>query len=498
MSEGKQSGHQCCTCPVSRRRFLGSLAALTGAGAAVIGAQRPAAARDLGDEIDIDGLRPRPSVKVMVGVFRIPPPYWLGWPGTSYDLEGHRREYLDEFVKMGNEIGVSCRIVPKPVETDAAVGQFIAQARQEQADAVLVALQHIGVWHWAQQVADSGIPTIVFSPIGTSFTGHVIGISRQPGVHVVSSLRTEGIRQALLMVRCKKQFEASRLLVIAGDTRSESVLANLGTKVRNIPRREFKELFDRMPETAEVRLIAEEMSDAAQKIVEPSKQDMLNAARTLTTAKRLLTDEHANALSMDCLGMVAARDVPTPPCEAWSVMHNHGLTCGCEADLFGAISLMFSSYLLDRPGYMNDPVAETVANTLVAAHCTSGTLIHGFDKDPVPVILRSHSESNIGVSPQVLWPEGEKCTLVRFTDPSTILVDTGTVAGNVDTPPAGGCRTSVEIAMDRVEDARDVLGFHQVVVSGDHRRTLESYAQMHGLKVVHSPERAPEHRGGEA
>jgi hypothetical protein len=52
--------------------------------------------------------------------------------------------------------------------------------------------------------------------------------------------------------------------------------------------------------------------------------------------------------------------------------------------------------------------------------------------------------------------------------------------------------------MDRVEDARDVLGFHQVVVAGDHRRTVESYAQMYGLKIAHSPERAPEHRGGEA
>jgi hypothetical protein len=42
-----------------------------------------------------------------------------------------------------------------------------------------------------------------------------------------------------------------------------------------------------------------------------------------------------------------------------------GVTCGCEADLFGATSLMLTSYLLDRPGYMNDPVAET-ANPIIS------------------------------------------------------------------------------------------------------------------------------------
>jgi len=236
------------------------------------------------------------------------------------------------------------------------------------------------------------------------------------------------------------------------------------------------------------------MRAAALRVVEPKRPDLLNAARTYTTAKRLLADEAANGLSMDCLGMVGARIVPTPPCGAWSLLQDAGVTCGCEADLFGAISLMFTSYLLDRPGYMNDPVAETVKNRLIASHCTSGTRLRGWGEPPVLIILRSHSESDLGVSTQVLWPEGEKCSLIRFNSPTEVLVDTGTVRENVGTPPAGGCRTSVEIEMDRVEDARDVLGFHQVVVLGDHRRTVDAYAQMYGLEVKHSPENAPERR----
>jgi len=83
-------------------------------------------------------------------------------------------------------------------------------------------------------------------------------------------------------------------------------------------------------------------------------------------------------------------------------------------------------------------------------------------------------------------------TLVRFQSPNEIIVDTGSVVTNVNTPPAGGCRTSIELKMDRIEDVRDVLGFHQVVFYGDHRRDAQAFAQLMGMKIIHSPEHAPE------
>ena len=63
------------------------------------------------------------------------------------------------------------------------------------------------------------------------------------------------------------------------------------------------------------------------------------------------------------------------------------------------------------------PFPRPYKNVLIASHCTSGTRLDGFDKPPVPYILRNHSESALGVSTQVLWPEGQPATLVRFTSP---------------------------------------------------------------------------------
>ena len=87
----------------------------------------------------------------------------------------------------------------------------------------------------------------------------------------------------------------------------------------------------------------------------------------------------------------------------------------------------------------------------------------------------------------MLWPVGQPVTHVQFFKPDTLYLDTGTATGNVNTPPAGVCRTSVEIRMDDVEDCRDVRGFHQVAFFRNHRRDVEAFCQLHVISVVPSP-----------
>ncbi|MFO7975256.1 MAG: hypothetical protein R6V12_11550 [Candidatus Hydrogenedentota bacterium] len=484
-------GGQCNCCSMSRRCFLGAAAGAGVAGSMLAAAQTQKAPKELGEYVDLEELRPKPKVRIVGAVVRKKPPYWLGWPGTAYDLEGHREEYERNFKEIANRLGVGFEMTNPPLESDEAVTAFVNRMQAEQPDAVLVHIQHLSYWKWADAIAQAGLPTIIFSPIGTSFTHHTLEISRRPKVHVISSLSMEPVEQAFRMVRAKKQLEESRVLVVRGDERNETVLERLDTKVRYVPRPVLHEMFDEMPATDEAHEIAREMQRVAKEVVEPSPEDCLNAARSFLTAKRLVKDEASNAITTDCLGMVTARVVPTPPCMAAAIFQDHGVTYGCEADLFAAISLMFVSYLFDKPGFQQDPVAETYKNVLVAAHCTCGTRLNGFDQPPEPVILRSHSESDIGVATQVLWKEGQPVTLVRFQNPNSLILDTGTVVGNVQTPPAGGCRTSIEVAMDHMEDARDVMGFHQVVFYGNHRRDVEAFCQMYGIKVINSPERGP-------
>ena len=484
--------HGCNCCTVSRRCFMASsIAAFATVPFVSVAAEDDAKNEDLSEPIDLKSLRPAPKVRIKEVLIRRETPYWLGWPGTSYDLKGHRKEYEAAFQGMARGTGITLDMDPTPIEKQEDVAGWVAKAKAEKVDAILIHLQHIHCWRWLEPVKKAGIPTIIWAPIGTAFTGHVRTISRMPGIHVISSMETSAVEQAFRMIRAKRQFEETRLLVVRGKERKETVLERLGTKVRYIPRDNLHVLFNRMPLTDEVRQIAKTAAASAEKVVEPSEQDLLNAARAFLTAKRICRDEKSNAITSDCLGMVSSRVVPTPPCMAVSMFQDGGVTYGCEADVFGAMSLMLTSYLFDRPGFMNDPVPETVNNLLLATHCVCGTKLDGFGGPQERHVLRSHSESDIGVALQVLWKEGRPVTLARFQNPNELILDTGVVVGNQDTPPAGGCRTDVKIKMDRVEDARDVLGFHQVVFAGNHRRDVENFCQMWGIKVVHSPERAP-------
>ncbi|MGC8834178.1 MAG: hypothetical protein ACP5R4_08990 [Armatimonadota bacterium] len=486
-----------CRCCISRRDCLKLFAAAVGPALVKGSAFAEAAlAGNPRDFVDPASLRPKPKVTIAVGTLQQPTPYWLGWPGTAYNLKERQKEYSSKLEESAKRLGIDLSVESSPVQDESGMTALLNKVRSEKPDALFVSIYHMNCWGWVDRLSrEAGVPLLVFAPIGTSFTGHVLGLSRTPGVYLASTLEWPAVEAGLRMVKAKRMFEESRILWIQGNQRNETVLERLGTKVRAIPRDVFNQRFDATPVTDEVRHVASELRRMAKKVVEPTQQDMLNCARAYVTAKRLLADENANALSMDCLGMVGAKLVPTPPCGAWMLLQDQGITAGCEADLFGATSLMLTSYLLNRPGYMNDPVAETAKNLLITAHCTCGSRLRGFDKPRVPFILRNHSESALGVSVQVLWPVGEPVTLIRFNNPNEVIVDTGTVVSNVPTPPAGGCRTSIEIKMDDVEDARDVLGFHQVVTLGNHKREVEGFCQLYGIRVIHSPRFEPQHRG---
>jgi hypothetical protein len=488
--------HHCHGC-LSRRRCL-QLISTAAAGLTFSGNLLKALGqtdKPAPDVVDPTKLRPNPKIRLDAAILQKPRPYWLGWPGTAYNLDQHQTTYRSQLRQSCQNLGIDLHEEDKPVENDDGLTTLLNGVKSRRPDALLVILQHIYCWDWANRLGkETGVPLIVFSPVGMAFTQQVHGPARRTGTYVVSSLEWPAVEDGLRMIRAKRLFEETRVLWIRSKERNETVLDRLGTKVRAIPRDTFNKLFDQMPANEEVKDIASTFRKGAQRVVEPAWEDSLNSARAYTTAKRLLADEQANALSMDCLGMVGAKLVPTPPCGAWTILQDQGITAGCEADLHGATSMMLTSYLLNRPGYMNDPVPETAKNLLIAAHCTSGTRLNGFDKPPAPYILRSHSESDIGVAVQVLWPVGEKVTLVKFQNPHELIVDTGTVVSNVDTPPAGGCRTSVELRMDDIEDCREVQGFHQVVTLGNHRPILEGFCQLYGIKVIRSPRFAAETR----
>ena len=118
--------HPCSCCSMSRRSFLGAAAACTAAlttGCSSL--QSLHTTPKPNEEIDLAAFRPRPKVRVMSVIARQKPPYWLGWPGTSYNLEGERARYTQAIADGGRRIGVEIAQETQPLEDKEAVAAFV-------------------------------------------------------------------------------------------------------------------------------------------------------------------------------------------------------------------------------------------------------------------------------------------------------------------------------------------------------------------------------------
>jgi hypothetical protein len=479
MCKGHAGG--CCS-SLHRRDFLSvmglsAVAANTGllsfTSAAAAGEAKPA------------GKRPR----VRAVVFRAKVDgYWMGWPGACYDIKAREADYAKIMSDAAKELGIDLEIDAEPVADMAAVEKLLAECKQSPPDGIIITVGSLHPDYWPQAnrfVAEKGdLPAIVFSPMGTSFTGQLQEMRTAKKTFTAATQDLSWLATGMRMFRTMWDMKNTRICVINGDKTEDRVLDGLGTTLHFIPLERWVEEFKKTDVTGEVRAIADSLAKGAQKIVEPKPEDIINASKNYVVAKRIMAAENCNGISLNCLGLVQTRRIPCPPCMAWQKLNDEGSVGCCECDLNAAISLRLCSLLAGRPGFMQDPAPNTVNNTLMGAHCSSPTKLRGFDQPALPQILRSHSESEIGVSPQVLWPLGEAVTVMQFIAPTKIILGTGKVVANIDTPPAGGCRTSVELALDGGVNSLDCKGFHQLFILGKHDRLFKAYGQLADIEVL--------------
>ena len=414
--------------------------------------------------------------------------YWMGWPGAAYDIKARQADYTRTLTEAAGKFGIQLEVRPEPLDTEGAVNGYLEQVKKQPPDGiVLISMSLNQSWPHIDNIARNRgkVPVIVFSPMGTSFTGHLQGTRNIDGVYVAATQDIEWLTFGMKMFKTMSEMRNTRLCILAGDKVEDRPLEVIGTTLHYIPRNRLPEELKKVEETDQVRTIADYYTKNAKKIVEPTKQDILNAAKNYVAARRIMEAEKCQGISVDCLPLVENRLIPCPPCIAWLRLNDEGSVGACEAEWNSAISLRLTSLLFDRPGFMQDPAPNTVNNTLMGAHCSCPTKLDGFDKPAEPFILRSHSESNTGVVPQVLWRIGQKVTIMKFEGPGTIILGTGRVLRNIETPPSGGCRTSVELELDNVADCRDTKGFHQLFIYGDLEPGFKAYCQLAGIKVVH-------------
>jgi hypothetical protein len=414
--------------------------------------------------------------------------YGMWWPGAVYDGEAARQKYAAAMAQTAAKIGAKLDLRPEPIYSAADGEAWIAQAEAEKVDGLMLVMldrqQHS--WPTAQKVAASAVPSIIFSPLGTSFTTNTIHLVDTPGCVVYATNDFSQPAYGMKMLCAKAKMAKTRCIVIKGEKRYDAPLADTGITLRHIPANSFIEEYNRTPDSEAIVAMADQYMRQARRRINATRQDVLNGLKSYYVAGRLLEREGGDAITMDCLGALGKIDVSLP-CIAWSRMNDEGIPAACEADTGAVASHVLVNYLFDRPGFQQDPVADTIDDTVIGAHCSCPTRLNGYDQKPEPFDIKHH-HGNRDAVPRTIWRMGQRVTSVdllpgRQGSPSAVLVSAGTVTDNMEVPPSGGCVVSVKVKFDGDHPVLSFPGFHQIFFYGDYKEQMKDFCQLCGFEA---------------
>jgi len=436
-------------------------------------------------------MKPRPQV---LGAFISPPTeslrkagYW-SWPGSSFDAEGRHKQYANKLEKLARALDLELSLENNPLDDEASVTAFIARAQASKPDGLILTPFKKGHWPAVVRIVEeTRMPTLVLASLGVLLSDHIVQLHRRTGVYLISSADDFGpVRSGLNMIRTARWMKDARLLNIQGAIRKSASVPSLGTEVRTIPHARFVEEFQRQEMDAAVRTTAAVYRKRAKRILGPTAEDILEAARAYAVLKRLLVAEEADALMMECLAGLRIPHQHVPPCMGFMSLRDEGIAAGCQADLNPTLTLMLIQQLFDEPGFQQNAAMNTARNLYFGSHCTAPSKMRGRSARPERYTLHHHAEAGWGCVPRVLFTPGQDATMALYQsgEQPQMLIYTGKIVDCPPIPPTGGCRSNLQMTINEVSDVCDVKGMHQIIFYGNHGAELQTFCQLYGIQVL--------------
>lgn len=355
-------------------------------------------------------------------------------------------------------------------------------------DALLVVDLTSGTSGMLRPIHDIEIPILLYARpySGWSYADVVQWAQAGRKVDLVSTSEPGELDLYMKLFQTLHQLKHSKVIVVTqakGSKLAEGFTTQFGTEFAFPGYGPLKDAYDSI-DAKKAQKDAEVFARGALRVVEPKPQEITDSMRFYHAVMKVLEQEKANAMTIDCLGGFKRGDLPAYPCLAWSKLNDAGLYGVCEGDVLATMTQMLLTSFSGKPCFVSDPIFDTSRNEMIHAHCVSATNLMGIGGPASPYAIRSHMEDNKGVSIQVIVPEQETVTVGKFLNPASFAVSTGEILGNVDDPR--GCRTKFRT---RVADVRKFLdgfsgGLHRVVVYGDYLRTVERMGRLMGFKVI--------------
>jgi hypothetical protein len=416
------------------------------------------------------------------------------WPKPDLDFEKEIAFYRGEFAKMKAEFSD----IEFPVDELVTSPEQVSALRDRltRVDGILGIHFNIGISDILKEILAVGRPTMVFA---IPYSGHEwVGFGElrsQPLGARMDCLLTSDTRQLAVAVRPFRAIhhlgEAKILNLTTRDFSeyASAAGAKFGTEIKPVTLDRVTALYDGVDDK-EVQAEADRWIRSAVKVVEPSPKDIFKSVKLALALERLLAEEDATVMTVDCYGTMWDKTIRLPayPCLGFARLNNMGLGGICESDLRSAMTHIIFQGLSGRPGFISDPTVDESKNSIILAHCLGTPRMEGPAQPAAPYKIRTVMERREGVVPQVEMRVGQPVTQAILIGMDTIRYFTGKIiAAPVGLDADRGCRTKIEVQVDGniTRLWRNwTAGLHRQTVYGDITREMGFFCRFKDIRMV--------------
>jgi len=418
------------------------------------------------------------------------------WPTPKLDLKAEVQRYEAEFARLRNELAdvdfVGNRLVASPEEVRALKDTLRG------VDGILAIHLSMRAGPTLSEILSLGRPTVFFA---APYSGHewtALGtlLQQKEGAFLDGVLTTDydQLAAAVRPFRAIHHLREAKIIDVTKRPPPEafvkSVTEKLGTEIKVIGREPILDAYNAIS-MDDARAEADRWIRQAEKVVEPSKDEILKSCRLALAFEKMLDDEDATVITVDCYGSMF-HQLPAFPCIGFTRLNNMGLGGICESDLQSALTHILFQGLVGRPGFISDPTVDESNNSIILAHCLGTTKMDGPAGKAAPYRLRTIMERQEGAVPQVRMRIGQKVTQARFVGTDLLVYFTGEIIATPDTDR--GCRTKIAVRVDG--DVEKLWrnwshGLHRVTCYGDLTKDLERFCRFKGIRMVHETQESP-------
>lgn len=410
------------------------------------------------------------------------------WPTPLLDLNAERQRYEKEFAKVKEEFADIDFIVNELVTSPEQVAQFAD--RLKEVDGILLIHLSMGIGNTLREILKFQRPTMLFA---APYSGHEWSwfgqFRNQPEGELFDCILSSDPSQLAVAVRPFRAIHHLREAKILDVTArpqtayAQAVKEKFGTEYKAIGRERVLKIYESIPDSEAVAE-ARKWISGAEKVVEPSRDEIIRSCKLALALHRLLDEEEATVIMVDCYGTMW-RQLPAYPCMSHCRMNNLGFGGICESDFQSALTHIIFQGLVGRPGFISDPTIDASKNCVILAHCMGTTKMDGPKGKESRYRLRSIMERQEGATVQAFTRIGQKVTQAILLGTETIRYFTGTI---VDIPDVDrGCRTKITVKVDG--DIEKLWqnwfgGLHRVTCYGDLTQDLKRFCRFMKLGLI--------------